>query len=173
METYTDELVTHEEFEDERIRYKDSTYDIISKVAYLIGVPKRVFENEFEPPKLDIYETLDKDKNARIIRHLCIIRTSIERAFGHISDKMKYQFKSILMMPEHVPQESINQLTFDGVNFYKKSSTKLNHHIIEINRIISDRINNCKNIFPVWLNWEYVRELFVMPNGCVCQLETA
>ena len=65
METYTEEMVTHEEFEDERIRYKDSTYIIISKVAYLIGVPKRVFENEFEPPKLEIYETLDKDKNAR------------------------------------------------------------------------------------------------------------
>lgn len=165
METFTEEIVTYEEFEDERIRYKDSTYEIISKVAYLIGVPKRVFENEYEPPKLETYETLDKDKNARIIRHLCIIRTSIERAFGHISDKMKYQFKSILMMPEHIPQESINQLAFDGVNFYKKSSTKLNHHIIEINRIISDRINNCKNIFPVWLNWEYIRELFVMPNG--------
>ena len=33
METHTDELITHEEFEDERIRYKDSIYDIISKVA--------------------------------------------------------------------------------------------------------------------------------------------
>ena len=119
METFTEEIVTYEEFEDERIRYKDSTYEIISKVAYLIGVPKRVFENEYEPPKLETYEILDKDKNARIIRHLCIIRTSIERAFGHISDKMKYQFKSILMMPEHIPQESINQLAFDGVNFYK------------------------------------------------------
>ena len=57
METYTEEIVTYEEFEDERIRYKDSTYDIISKVAYLIGVPKRVFENEYEPPKLGQYRT--------------------------------------------------------------------------------------------------------------------
>lgn len=165
MQAYTEETVAYEEFEDERIRYKDSTFEIISKIAYLIGIPKRVFENEHEPPKLEIYERLDKDKNARIIRHLCIIRTSIERAFGHISDKMKYHYRSILSMPEHIPQESINQLSFDGVDFYKKSSTKLNHHIIEINRIISDRINNCKHHFPIWLNWNYVRELFIMPNG--------
>ena len=25
------------------IRYKDSTYEIVSKIAYLIGVPKRIF----------------------------------------------------------------------------------------------------------------------------------
>ena len=143
METYTEELIeTYEEFEDERIRYKDSTYDIISKVAFLIGVPKHIFENEHEPPKLDIYERLNKDKNARIIRNLCIIRTAIERGFKHISEKMKYQYKTILSVPEHIPQESIDRLTFDGVNFYKSSNTKLNQHIIELNRIISDRIVN-------------------------------
>lgn len=166
MDTRTsDYIATYEEFEDEHTRYKDSTYDIVSKVAYLIGVPKHIFENEFEPPKLAIYERLDQDKNARIIRHLCIIRTAIERGFKHISEKMKFQYRTILSMPEHIPQESVNQLTADGVNFYKKSSTKLNHHIIEINRILSDRINNCKHLFPLWLNWEYIRDLIIMPKG--------
>ena len=62
METYTEELGQENDYyeEDERILYKDSTYDIVSKVAYLIGVPKQIFENEHEPPKLDIYERLEK-----------------------------------------------------------------------------------------------------------------
>lgn len=35
METYTEELIeTYEYFEDERLLYKDSTYDIVSKVAW-------------------------------------------------------------------------------------------------------------------------------------------
>lgn len=166
MDTNTaDRRIAFEELDDEQARFKDSTYDIISKVAYLIGVPKRIFENEYEPPKLDLYNRLDQDKNARIIRHLCIVRTSIERGFGHISDKMKYEYRSILSMPEYIPQESIMQLTMDGINFVKKSSTKLNHHIIEINRILSDRINNCKGIFPIWLNWGYIRDLIIMPAG--------
>lgn len=166
MDTYLDEYVpTYEDIDEEQARYKDSTYDIVSKVAYLIGVPKRIFELEHEPPKLDIYERMDKDKNARIIRHLCVIRTAIERGFKHISEKMKFQYRSILSMPEHIPEESIQQLTSDGINFYRKSNTKLNQHIVEINRIISDRINNCRYLFPTWLNWDYIKQLFIMPNG--------
>lgn len=61
------------EYAGEPLAYKDSTYELVSKVAYLIGVPLRIFENEHEPPKLDIYQQLDKDKNARIIRNLCIM----------------------------------------------------------------------------------------------------
>lgn len=145
--------------------YKDSTYVIVSKVAYLIGVPKRIFENEHEPPQLEVYQQLENDKNARIIRNLCIIRTEIERNFRHINREMRMEYKSILTLPQFVPADSINQLLADGINFIKKSSTKLSDHIVEINRIISDRINNCKSLFPLWLNWKYIRDLFIMPNG--------
>lgn len=151
--------------EEDKIAYKDSTYEIVSKVAYLIGVPKRIFDNEHEAPKLDVYDRLDADKSARIIRHLCIIRTAIERNFKYINDKMRFEFSSIINMPEYVPQESLNQLSADGINFIKKTSTKLCHHIIEINRVISDRINNCKKLFPLWINWQYVKSLFIMPEG--------
>ena len=149
----------------EKIQYKDSTYEIVSKVAYLIGVPLRIFENEHEAPQMDVYQRLEKDKNARIIRNLCIIRTEIERNFKKINDKMRTEYKSLLSMPEYVSASAINALTAGGINFIKKSSTQLSGHIVEINRIISDRINNCKGLFPLWLNWQYVRELFIMPNG--------
>ena len=167
MEAYTEELDQEYDYyeEDERILYKDSTYDIVSKVAYLIGVPKHIFENEHEPPKLEIYELLDKDKSARIIRNLCVVRAAIERRFGKINDKIRKEYKSIYSLPELIPQDALRQLDLDGASFYKKSSTKLAHHIIEINKLIRDRINNCKHIFPVWLNWDYIRDLFNMKNG--------
>lgn len=167
METYIAELDQEYDYyeEDERILYKDSTYDIVSKVAYLIGVPKHIFENEHEPPKLEIYELLEKDKSARIIRNLCVVRAAIERRFGKINDKIRKEYKSIYSLPELIPQDALRQLDLDGASFYKKSSTKLAHHIIEINKLIRDRINNCKHIFPVWLNWDYIRDLFNMKNG--------
>lgn len=81
----TDDTNSYEESDigsDEEVRrYKDSTYEIISKVAYLIVVPKHIFENENHSPKLEIYNELDGDRNTRTIRHLCIIRNSIERSF--------------------------------------------------------------------------------------------
>lgn len=151
--------------EEEHHQYIDSTYEIISKVAYLIGVPKFIFEKETQSPKLEIYEQLDKDKNARIIRHLCIIRNNIERGYKYINNKMRFEFKSIMSLPECIPPESIKQLNEDGINFYRTSNTHLYQHIIEINKILSDRINNCKSLFPLWLNWQYIKQLFIMPNG--------
>ena len=153
------------EYAGEQIAYKDSTYELVSKVAFLIGVPQRIFENEHESPQLDVYERLSKDKNARIIRNLCIIRTSIERNFRKINDIMRMEYRGLLSMPEIIPPVCMQQLNEDGITFIKKSSTKLCQHIIEINRLISDRINNCKNLFPIWINWKYIKELFVMPNG--------
>lgn len=150
---------------EEKIVYRDSTYGIVSKIAYLIGVPKRIFENEHEPPQLEMYERLESDKSARIIRNLCILRTAIERNFKEINNRMRMEYRTILTMPDIVPMECIQQLSMDGVQFIKKSSTMLCQHIVEINRLISDRINNCKGLFPIWLNWLYVRELFIMPNG--------
>ena len=32
--------------------YENGTYMVISKFAYLIGVPTRIFVNEYEPPKM-------------------------------------------------------------------------------------------------------------------------
>ena len=75
------------------------------------------------------------------------------------------EYRGLLSMPEILPMSSMQQLSNDGISFIKKSSTKLCHHIIEINRLISDRINNCKSLFPIWINWAYIKELFIMPNG--------
>ena len=38
--------------------YPNSTFAIISKVAYLIGVPKRFFENEHSSPQMDVYQSI-------------------------------------------------------------------------------------------------------------------
>ena len=151
--------------DDEKIVYMDSTYELVSNIAYLIGVPKRIFENEHEPPKLEIFKRLEIDKNARIIRNLCIIRTSIERNFKYINETMKMENRTIASMPDYVPNDSIRQLQNDSISFIEKPGTKLSLQIVKINRLISDRINNCKSIFPIWINWQYIRDIFVMPNG--------
>ena len=85
-------MLNGSEYAGEQIAYKDSTYELVSKVAYLIGVPLRIFQNEHEPPKIEIYNRLEQDKNARIIRNLCIIRTAIERNYRKINDIMRMEY---------------------------------------------------------------------------------
>ena len=142
-----------------------STFDIVSTTAYLIGVSKKIFELDHEPPQIEVFTRLELEKPARIIRHLCIIRTEIERHFKAINDAIRFEYRSILNMSEYVPAESLRQLSEDGISFYKKNNSKLWQHVAEINRIIQDRINNCRSLYPVWLNWRYIHDLFIMPQG--------
>ncbi|MBE6613277.1 MAG: NYN domain-containing protein [Ruminococcaceae bacterium] len=150
---------------DDNKNWKDSTKDIVSKVAYLIGVPKRIFENEHEPPRLEIYTELDRLTGAKIVRELCRIRTAIERNFSSINQKMQREFRSILTMPEYVPSDAILYLAGEGITLVKKNNRTLVDIVCDINRHLCDRINNCAGIFPIWLNWQYIRELFIMPGG--------
>ncbi|WNX89116.1 hypothetical protein RVY71_02325 [Emergencia timonensis] len=144
--------------------YFKNTYTIVSTVAYLLGVPEKIFQNEFGSPRPEVYERLEKEKSARIIRNLCMLRTAIERNFGYINEKMTFEYKGLMSMPELIPIDAITQLEQDHIHIVKTHS-KLVHYIIDINRLIMDRINNCKDFFPMWLNWQYLREIFIMPNG--------
>lgn len=51
--------------EDARVRTHDSTYEIVSKVAYLIGVPRQYFEGGNGGLRQDIYVQMETLKHAR------------------------------------------------------------------------------------------------------------
>ena len=144
--------------------YPNSTFAIISKVAYLIGVPKRFFENEHSSPQMDVYQSMDRDKNARIVRNLCRLRTAIEQNYGRIFRAFQYDLKNLHTLPEYIPQDSIQQLSADGIEVIKANYKPI-QYIIDLNNQIANRINNCRQLLPIWLKWEYIRELFIMPNG--------
>ena len=139
-------------------------YEIVSRVAYLIGVGKHFFEKENEPPKIEIYEKLEKEKKARIIRNLCKLRTQMEIYFLKICHAIQREGRSMMAMPEYLPTECFQALDHDGVQIYvhlKDPSPFLFH----INRTIKERINNCKDLFPDWINWNYLSDIFIMPDG--------
>ena len=146
-------------------RYKDSTYDVSSRVAYLIGVGKRVFEIDCPTLALPVYQEMDGIKAARIIRHLCIIRNALLRGRKAIAAKMIVSSCNITSLPDLIPQDSIQRLKADGVNFFRKTNTSINMHIVELNRLIDEHIGKCLELFPSWLNREYIKDLFKMPGG--------
>lgn len=142
-----------------------STYRISSTVAYLTGVSRRIFENEYEPPKLDVYQELEKDQAARTIRNLNILRTAIEQNYTKILYEFQYNMKNINTLPDIIPQECLRELEQDGVSIYK-ANHKVQEYLIDINGWIQKRLPLCKRLFPVWVNWDYIKELFLMPDGC-------
>ena len=137
-------------------------YNIVSLVAYLIGVEKRHFENEHEPPKLDVYERLKKDKNARIVRNLCMIRTGLERNYKSVQRAFRFDLKNLSSLPQYIPPNSLMQLAEDGIQL-QKGRPDVEAYLLAINKELSNRTGNCKNLFPEWLNWDYIRPIFVVP----------
>ena len=156
---------TSENSQQEYKRLKDQKYDIVSRTAYLIGVREEAFGDENKLYHEDIYKQLDNNKNARIIRNLSILRTVFEIRYHKLFNEMRNNGRTILCMSEYIPQEILTQLSADGINLTQKSTYVPIDYILEINRTISERINNCKSIYPDWVNWEYIKDIFLMPGG--------
>lgn len=156
--------VEEPEAEQDSKDFPNSTFTIILKMAYLIGVPKRFFENEHSSPKIEVYQAMDRDKNARIVRNLCLLRTAIEQNYGKIYRAFQYDLKNLHTLPEYIPQDSIRQLSADGIEIIRANYKPI-QYIIDLNNQIANRINNCRQLLPIWLKWDYLRELFIMPNG--------
>lgn len=140
------------------------TTSLVSKMAYLTGVERRIFENPNEPFCLEIYRELDGKQNARIIRNLCMIRTKLELNFGFINHAMRYELKNLDAMPEYIPAECLKSLEQDGISLVR-ANRKTTQYIIDVNSLITQRISSCRELLPDWLNWNYVRQMFIMPKG--------
>ena len=145
--------------------FRNSTYTIVSLIAYLIGVSKEHFGDENAAPfLLTIFEKLEKNKDSRIIRNLCRIRTAIERNYMMIVNEFRNNVKNIGSVPELIPTDAVTTLEQDGVRIYK-SKPDIDEYLISINIELSNRINSVSQIFPEWIKWSYIRPIFIMPNG--------
>ena len=66
--------------EDDKMFIKSK--EIVSKVGYLIGVPRQFFEDG--KLQLEYYDSLEAEQDARIVRNLCHIYTMLNRHFSKI-----------------------------------------------------------------------------------------
>lgn len=156
-------LIYSDEPEEKVIR-TPYTRVIVSKMAYLTGVPERFF-HDISENKLDeaVFEELDKDKNARIIRNLCMMRTAFMLNNTVIYNSIVHEMKGIDRI-ECLPQESIKSLRADGIDLARGNQMP-NTIMVEINRHIQEKLGNCAKLFPEWLKFEYIKSMFIMPDG--------
>lgn len=143
---------------------RNPTYNIVSAVAYLLGVELRHFENDHEPPKLNIYEQLQTNPKAHIIRNLCILRTAMIQKHKDIVYAFRIEGKNIGTIPNLIPSRSVMELHEDGVQMYM-GKPHVDEYLIRINQELSNRIHAVADLFPEWVKWEYLKPLFLMPNG--------
>ena len=144
------------------------TYNIVSKVAFLIGVPERVFRDENVALQDYWFDKLKGDKAACIVRSISIVRTNLEQNYAALRDRMKFGSSSLSAHPDLVDTKALYHLEQNGIRIgsgKQKAKYRQNQYLMDLNAAMANRINNCKNLFPVWLSWDYIRELFIIPNG--------
>lgn len=143
--------------------YKEETKDIVSIVAYMCGVNRRTLEENFFAECPEALKRLDETKKLRIIRSLSKLRTTLLQKFKKTDDLMRYDLKNLNSI-SWFSHQNIKELEKFGIPIIKVNY-RSSKYMFDFNRLINDHISNCKDIFPSWLNWEYVKDLFVIPKG--------
>lgn len=143
--------------------YKENTKDIVSIVAYMSGVNRRALEENYFNDCPEAITQLDETKELRIIRSLCKLRTTLLLKFKKTDDLMRFDLKNLNSISWFSAQD-IKELEKQGISIIKVNY-RASKYMADFNRLIQENINNCKDVFPAWLNWEYLKDLFIMPKG--------
>ncbi|MBR0342073.1 MAG: hypothetical protein IJH64_07490, partial [Oscillospiraceae bacterium] len=141
---------------------KSLSVHIVSITAYLIGVKEEMFQREF---KTSIYQLLETKPEAKIIRSLCLIRHALIRNYGAINSRLRNDaFTNLDKMPDYIDPAVFSYLSSQGITIIKTNPKAINY-IIAVNGLINDRIQACKHLYPIWIEWDYIKKLFQMPRG--------
>ena len=141
--------------------YKGNLYNIVSRVAYLIGTNKYLFVTG-ENLQDDVFLEMEQIPQAKILRSLSILRTSLLKNYKEIEQKIIYDLKNIISLPEYFDPDILHFLSKQGIEI-NRPNTKPSEYI----GILSDLITKyaspaVKLSFPIWIRQEYIKELFAM-----------
>lgn len=151
---------------------REDTKEIVGTVAYLIGVRKPSWKLAYDEFCPELLRQLEENQAATIIRYLCKLRTTLMLKFKATDNELRYNLNNIDKI-EWFDHENIKQLENWGVQIVLVNKLAVDY-TLQFNKLISEHINDCRDIFPDWLNWDFIKGLFVYPkftNGVVQKQE--
>ncbi len=140
--------------------FKKNQTEVTSKIAYLIGVKEDKLKQFFEDEEEEI-NILEKS-SCKVIRNLSILRTKLLTNYLKTENAFRYELQNLDRMELYM--DEVRMLQKCGVQIIR-ANYRVNKYIVDINNLIVNRIDECRNIFPDWLEWKYVRRMFIMPDG--------
>lgn len=156
-----------------------SSFDNYSKkrvtlVGYLLGVKEEIITSA--PFDVEYLKKYKGRKEIEIVRALSLLRLNFIFCYDKIFKvkKMKGPFAQFEDMSDLIDTEALKYLKKRGIEplEYGVGINDFTKHIANLNQLIEERIEGVHAYFPEWINWEYIRDLFIMPgcssgsNGC-------
>lgn len=136
------------------------TKEIVTIVGYMIGVKKYVLVQYFDECCHDLLQELYSNKNATVIRYLCKLRTILMQKFKKTDDEMRFKLNNLNKL-DWYDQDNIKQLEKWGFEIVQPNY-RAEKYILDFNKLIAENIDNCSHLFPDWVNWNYIKDLFVI-----------
>lgn len=138
------------------------TTSLVTVVSYMMGFDEDKMQSHFGEYNQEIISKCKDSKEATIIRCLSRLRSSVMLHFKNIDNEMLYNLGNIDRM-ECVPQEDIRCLRKMGIEIIHVNY-RSDKYIELFCDYINAHIDSCRNLFPDWVNFEYIRDLFVIPK---------
>lgn len=163
LQLFTEEITVNDKDTGEIKTVKTvNSAEIVTIIAYMLGMDDTTLDQYYKHHYENLLEKLRADKKATIIRYLCRIRTALYRNFLVIDNRLVNDILNLDRM-EYFDAKEINKLYMWGVYVIQPNyrSDKYSEHI---NALIDKNIDACKGLFPEQLVFDYIRDLFVIPN---------
>ncbi len=150
------------EASEERVYRTVATSSLVTVIAYMLGMTFDRMEQYYGEHNAELMVKLKDNREATIIRYLNRLRTGVMLHFKDVDNEIKYNMGNIDRM-EWFSAEEIRILRKWGietvqVNYRADKYTEL------FCGLIADHIDACKSIFPDWVNFDYIRDLFIIPK---------
>ncbi|MBQ7989896.1 MAG: NYN domain-containing protein [Oscillospiraceae bacterium] len=135
------------------------TWEVVTPAAFMIGVKEEVINEYLDSEML---ARLKENKDACTIRYLNKLRTTMFLKFKKTDDEMRFNLRNINSI-EWYDHDEIRKLEKWGYQIIK-ANTRSEQYQLEFTKLITENIDKCRDLFPEWVNWEYIKELFAIPH---------
>ena len=134
--------------------------EIVTTVAYLLGQKDEIFK-EYYSEYLDLVDSLKANDAANKIRYLCRMRTALMLNFTRTEQAIMGLTPIDCMEWFDVDEiKKLRQMGTDPALYNAKAS----HYAEHFNKLIAENFDACRPLFPEWASFDYIRDLFVVPN---------
>ena len=141
---------------------RTDTKEIVTTISYMIGIRRHIIENNFDGEYHDLLQSLYADKDATTIRYLCKLRSIMMQKFKKTDDEMRFNLKNIDRL-DWYDHDNIKKLAEWGINIVKPNY-RTEKYTQDFAALINENILSCQRLFPDWVNWEYIKDLFIIPH---------
>ncbi|MCI6361117.1 MAG: NYN domain-containing protein [Eubacterium coprostanoligenes] len=164
------QYITFDEEDDvlvDKAKYSKYSKNIALTLGYLLGVRDEQLDKipESESQYYVLKEELDKNENALAIRYLNNIRSNLMLLFKKVSYTIRVSsanFTPLYKMEEFEDDfEGLKKLDIH----ISTGRSDINEYITIINSEISKRLDGIKSLFPDWVEFRHIKQMFTMPKN--------